>query len=415
MRNQKRREARQADRRRRQIAVPDPQRRAVRSNRGECQMRHLNIQNGVLAFMAVFFLCCWAMACLADGFISRGKRFGPGCHTLTLRVDGLERTYMVHVPPSYDSKIQSPLVVMLHGGGGTAKAAMWETGWTEKADKAGFIAVFPNAMSCDPSRRSSFAMNPQLWNDGSDRFCPGQKAADDVGFIAAMLDDLSARLSVDKTRIFVTGFSNGASMSFRVGAGLSNRIAAIAPVAGACWLESIKLERPVPMLYITGKADPLNLIEGGVPKLATGASDKIRAKPKPPVRESILRWVKALDIPAMPASVSDANGVRTEIYGPGRDGAEVVYITVDGLGHTWAGSRSLLPERMVGGTSDRIKATDVIWDFFQKHARSVENKDAAQNPLCRRAASRGRVVMLFASSCKIRSTFPKEQGISCGS
>jgi polyhydroxybutyrate depolymerase len=132
------------------------------------------------------------------------------------------------------------------------------------------------------------------------------------------------------------------------------------------------------MCYITGTADPLNLIEGGVPKLATGASDNVRAKPKPPVRESILKWAKAIDSPMAPASVSDANGVRTETYGPSRNGAEVVYITVDGLGHTWAGGRSILPEIMVGGTSDKINATDVIWDFFQKHARSVEDKDAAQ-------------------------------------
>jgi len=318
------------------------------------------------------------MACQAEHFLSRDERLGPGLHTLTLTVDGLVRTYIVHVPPSYDSKTQSSLVVMLHGGGGTAKAAMWETGWTEKADRAGFLAVFPNAMSRDPSRRSSFAKNPQLWNDGSDRFYPGQKAPDDVGFISAMLNDLSVRFNVDKRRIFFTGFSNGASMSFRVGAELSNRIAGIAPVAGACWLESLTVERPVPMLYITGKADPLNLIEGGVPKLATGASDKVRAKPKPPVRESILKWAKALDCPVTPANVSEANGVRTETYGPGRNGAKVVYITVEGLGHTWAGGRSLLPESMVGRTSEKIKATDIIWDFFQRHARSVEDKDAAQ-------------------------------------
>jgi polyhydroxybutyrate depolymerase len=330
------------------------------------------------ALIISLFFCWCAMACQAEQVLSRDERLGPGLHTLTLTVDGLVRTYIVHVPPSYDSKTQSSLVVMLHGGGGTAKAAMWETGWTEKADRAGFLAVFPNAMSRDPSRRSSFAKNPQLWNDGSDRFYPGQKAPDDVGFISAMLNDLSVRFNVDKRRIFFTGFSNGASMSFRVGAELSNRIAGIAPVAGACWLEPLTVERPVPMLYITGKADPLNLIEGGVPKLATGASDKVRAKPKPPVRESILKWAKALDCPVTPANVSDANGVRTETYGPGRNDAKVVYVTVDGLGHTWAGGRSLLPESMVGRTSEKIKATDIIWDFFQIHARSVEDKDAAQ-------------------------------------
>jgi polyhydroxybutyrate depolymerase len=333
-------------------------------------VRHQHIQNIICALKVFLLLCFGVMSCHSGEFLSHGKLLGPGRHKLTLTVGGLERTYIVHVPPTYNSKRQTPMVVMLHGGGGTAKAAMWETGWIKKANKMGFLAVFPNAMSRDPSRRSSFAKNPQLWNDGSDRFYPGQKAPDDVGFINAMLDDLSSIFTVDARRVFVTGFSNGASMSFRVGAELSRRIAAIAPVAGACWLESITLERPVPMLYITGTADPLNLIEGGVPRLVTGASDKVRAKSKPPVRDSILKWVKALDIPIAPASVSDAKGVRTETYGSKRNGAEVVYITVEGLGHTWAGGRSLLPESIVGGTSEKIIATDVIWDFFKKHTNS---------------------------------------------
>jgi polyhydroxybutyrate depolymerase len=341
-------------------------------------MRYQHIQNAMCALIVSLVLCFGTMGCFAGEPLSSGTPFGPGPHALTLTVDGLERTYIVHVSPAYDSKTQSPVVVMLHGGGGNAKAAIWETKLTEKADKAGFLAVFPNAMSRDPSRRSSFAWNPQLWNDGSDRFYPGQKAPDDVNFISALLDDLSTRFIVDKRRVFVTGFSNGASMSFLVGARLSNRIAAIAPVAGACWFEPVMLKRPVSMLYITGRADPLNPIEGGVPKLAIGASDRVRGKPKPPVLESILKWIKALDCPMTPMSVSDANGLRTETYSPCRNGAEVAYITVDGLGHTWAGGSSLLPERMVGRTSDRINATDIIWDFFQKHPISVEDDAAAQ-------------------------------------
>lgn len=292
-----------------------------------------------------------------------------GDHKITIRLGELDRHYTVHVPPGYNGKTSAPVVIMLHGGGGTGKAAAFETGWGSKADEAGFLAVFPDAMPPDPTKPSRFRGNPQLWNDGSDRFYPGQNAPDDVGFLNAMLDELLTKFAVDQRRIFVTGFSNGASMCFRIGAELSKRIAAIAPVAGACWLEPLTLERPVPMVYITGTADPLNLIEGGVPRLATGGSDKVRAKPKPPVRDSILTWSKALACPTTPRSSSEANGVRTEIYGPGRDGAKVVYITVEGLGHTWAGGKSLLPEFMVGKRTDKIKATEVIWEFFQKHPK----------------------------------------------
>jgi polyhydroxybutyrate depolymerase len=301
-----------------------------------------------------------------------------GNHIFAIAVNGSQRNYIVHVPPTYKPQTPLPLVIMLHGGGGAARAALWETEWAVKADQEGFLTVFPNAMARDPAKPSSFARNPQLWNDGSDRFYEGQTAPDDVGFIAAMLDDLSVRFALDARRIFVTGFSNGASMSFRIGAELSDRIAAIAPVAGALWFDPQKFRHPVPMCYITGTADPLNLIEGGVPKLATGASDKVRAKPKPPVRDSILKWAKALGCPSTTPSVSDNHGVRTETYSACIGAAEVVYITVDGLGHTWAGGRSLLPKSMVGKTSNSIRATDVIWEFFQKHARSPNDDIAAQ-------------------------------------
>ncbi len=322
---------------------------------------------GSWVWIVILLWCVSAVTGHADA--TQPKLASSGDHNFIIRVGELERHYSVHVPLGYDIKKRVPVVIMLHGGGGTGKAAATETGWGAKADEVGFLAVFPDAMPPDPTRPSHFSRNPQLWNDGSDRFYPGQKAPDDVSFLNAMLDDLLVKFAVDPGRIFVTGFSNGASMSFRIGAELSKRISAIAPVAGASWLEPLTLEHPVPMIYITGTADPLNLIEGGVPRLATGGSDKVRAKAKPPVRDSILKWAKALGCPATPRNTSEANGIRTEVYGPGRDGAEVAYITVEGLGHTWAGGKSLLPEFMVGKRSDIITATDVIWEFFKNHPK----------------------------------------------
>lgn len=313
-------------------------------------------------------LLVWVGA--SRGLSAEDRPLGSGRHALAITLNGLERTYLVHVPPGYRQSTPAPVVIMLHGGGGTARAALWETGWAEKADTEGFLAVFPNAQARNPARRSHFARNPQLWNDGSDRFYPGQTAPDDVAFLAALLDDLAARFVVDPQRIFVTGFSNGASMSFRVGAELSDRIAAIAPVAGALWFEPPTFRHPVAMCYLTGTADPLNLIEGGVPKLLSGKYDSVRAKPKPPVRESVVAWARALGSVGTPLSVTDVDGVRTETYADCLGTVEVVYIAVEGLGHTWAGGRSLLPESMVGPTSDRLEANDVIWDFFQKHARA---------------------------------------------
>lgn len=289
----------------------------------------------------------------------------PGEHRFTVHAAGLDRHYLVHVPNGHESGTALPVVVMLHGGGGTSRGAANETGWAAKADEAGFLAVFPDAMPPDPSRPSQFRLNPQLWNDGSDRFYRGQQAPDDVAFIDAMLEDLARRFPVDRRRIYATGFSNGASMSFRLGVELPQRFAAIAPVAGALWLEPGTLKHPVPMLYVTGTADPLNLIEGGIPKLLNGAYDPVRAKAKPPVKDSIHKWARALGIAVVPR-VADADGIRTETYG---DGAEVVYIAIEGLGHHWPGGRSLLPEVLVGPWVGRLRATDAVWEFLRRHAR----------------------------------------------
>jgi polyhydroxybutyrate depolymerase len=318
---------------------------------------------GVVFLFAVQAVSFQAMA--AEGK-PRGGDSAPGDHTRILKIGGLDRHYSVHVPPGYDGKRPMPVVVMLHGGGGTSPGAAKETLWDVKADQAGFLAVFPDATPPDTTKPGKFRGNPQTWNDGSGRFDAGQKGVDDIGFLNAMLDDLEHRFAVDRRRIFVTGFSNGASMTFRVGVELSHRVAAIAPVAGACWSDAPKLKGPVSLCYITGDADPLNPLEGGEPKFASSAK-AIGGRKKPPVRDSIGKWTTALACPAKPAKEVDQGGVKTVTYGPGRDGAEVVFVTVEGLGHNWAGGKNLLPEFMVGKRSDKLKTTDFVWDFFKNH------------------------------------------------
>jgi polyhydroxybutyrate depolymerase len=285
---------------------------------------------------------------------------------LTIRTDGLDRHCLVHLPSTYNKANPLPLIVMLHGMGGTATNAVQQTGWSDKADTEGFIVVYPEATRPDSSQPPSLRRNPQVWNDGSGRFHAAERKIDDVKFIRELLDRLMADYSIDRRRIFVTGFSNGASMAFRLGAELADRVAAIAPNAGSCWV-AVKPSRGVSLCYITGTADPLNPLEGGFPKLAFGGRNQ-GGKPKVPVLAAIAQWKKALSCPEAPLRDDLTNGVHTRIYGPGRDGAEVVFITIEDLGHIWAGGENQLPEFLVGKPTDKLKATDVIWNFFRKHS-----------------------------------------------
>lgn len=127
---------------------------------------------------------------------------GAGDHTRTLQHDGRSRTYIVHVPPKYDAKQPTPVVLIFHGGGSNAEQTVRFTGLNEKADKETFIAVYPNGTG----RLESYLLT---WHGGN---CCGyamQNNVDDVGFTRAMLDDLATVLNVDAKRVFATGISNG--------------------------------------------------------------------------------------------------------------------------------------------------------------------------------------------------------------
>jgi len=296
----------------------------------------------------------------------------PDDYTFQINAGGLNREYIVHVPPLYKEDRPVAVVIMFHGGGGTAQGAMTETGWCEKADQEGFLAVFPEGSSPDPENPASFSNNPQTWNDGSGRENVGaiQRNVDDVGFVAALIDDIAARFNVDRNRIYAAGFSNGGAMVFRIGRELSNSLAAIACVASTDWLDEPYTEKPVAMLYMTGTADPLNPIDGGeifIGQTSYGV--------KPPVKQTIQKWVHMLGCPTDSSVIYNRDGVVGIAYFPCRGSSEVVFYTIEGMGHWWPGwippvSYPSWLMNIFGEPSDKIQGTDVIWEFFKKHHKN---------------------------------------------
>jgi polyhydroxybutyrate depolymerase len=251
----------------------------------------------------------------------------------------------------------APLVVFLTGTGGTAAWADRETGWSKLAAREGFALAVPEALPPDPGAPVSFLANPPRWNDGSPPLFDSTES-DDVAFLTAVIDDAVNRFGVDPGRVFVTGFSNGAGMTFRFATERADRVAAIAPVAGHLWVREPRPARPVPTLYTIGTRDLLLPFHGGDVRLPWTN----RLVRRPPVADTLERW--AVAIGCSPIAVLQNEGtVRVERY-PG----PVVFdaVTVDGLGHHWPGGRAQLNPRTAGPPSDAVNATEMIWEFFNQ-------------------------------------------------
>lgn len=248
-----------------------------------------------------------------------------------------------------------PAVIMVHGAGGTAAIAAAQTGWERKGADGGFLAVFPEGTARDPAHPPEFRRNPQTWNDGSGRGHVARAAVDDVAFMAALIDALVDRGAADPGAIFLTGFSNGASLAFRAASELPGRIRAIAPVAGHCWIEPLP-GRVTPLLYLMGDSDPLNPIDGGQVSTPWGGVEV-----HPPARRSLERWARAAGCDRDAASHREG---PIEWSGAADCRIPMRLGVIRGHGHVWPGGPRLLPQRIVGHGVSGVDATGMIARFF---------------------------------------------------
>jgi polyhydroxybutyrate depolymerase len=283
----------------------------------------------------------------------------PGEHTRTLVVAERQRTYFAHVPRSYDGSKPVPVVLAFHGGGSNARQMEHFCGLTDKAEAEGFVVVYP----------SGTGRTEQLltWNGGNCCGYAQHEKVDDVEFVRKLLDDLERIAKVDADRIYATGMSNGAILSYRLAAELSDRIAAIAPVGGPMGTKECHPQRPVPVLHFHGTDDKFAPFNGGRGERSLSQTDFYS------VEHSIGCWVKANECRAEPVvieeqpKVADGTKVTRKTWGSGKNGSEVVLIEIASAGHTWPGRQPAL--LYLGKSTKNISANDEMWEFFKRHPR----------------------------------------------
>ena len=254
---------------------------------------------------------------------------GSGVSSQQLVSGQRQRAYRLFVPPGYDGHLRVPLVLDLHGSGGTSADQARNSGFELLSASERFIVATLDAES-------------GRWN------VPVQdNRADDVAYVRDVIAHVTARVCTDEMRVYATGFSGGGRMTSLLGCQLGSRIAAIAPVSGLRFPEPCN-GRPVPVLTFHGLADPQNPYDGHA---AGRGAEWLESVP-----DALAGWARhnscnggvVLDDPPGPLSTIRYQGCD--------DGAEVRMIRIDGLGHTW--------------TKQEVDTTGVIWQFFTSHRLS---------------------------------------------
>lgn len=259
----------------------------------------------------------------------------------TLRVGNLERSYYLHVPPSYSGKKPVPLVLMLHGRGGNGQGFERRTGFSTKADEEGFIVVYPNAIG-----------NPPAWSTGWNSQ-GGGTPQQNVNFLALLIATLESEFRIDSARIYVGGHSSGGMMSHLIGSVLADKIAAIAPCAAAVgstragnYVEAPPPAAPLSVFLIHGLLDETVPYEGG-----GGAIDFV------PLWYSAWFWIVANQCqPDAVSWLSPDESIQIDTWPGGKQGVEVSVCTIFQGTHTWN-----------SGTDYSIR--DLMWDFFVTHPK----------------------------------------------
>lgn len=280
----------------------------------------------------------------AEGRNTNGIKIAYGSREGELRDQGRVRSYYIYTPKSYNSRRSMPLVMVLHGHGGSGRSIAHVSRFNDLAEQKGFIAVYPDGIN-------------QEWN------LRGGSRGDDVSFVSHLIEHLQQTRNINSRRIYVTGFSKGAILAQALACRLPDKVAAFGSVAGSLPVRlksNCQPSTPVSMLMINGTNDqsvPYHG-EGGlvsVPGTVSFWREHDRCPSSPQVRQ-------------IEGSPHDDVKVKISQYSGCRGGSEVYLASVVNGGHFWPGGVSTDGTTRQINSSLGFSASRATWNFFQRHS-----------------------------------------------
>lgn len=275
----------------------------------------------------------------------------PGSNETEIRVGSKKRLYTLYVPHKA-SAVPRPLVVVLHGGGGTSKNAAEMSGFSELAEQENFLVAYPQGDG-----------RVATWNAGKCCGYAERMQVDDVEFIRAMLADIKKQQSVDEKRIYATGMSNGGMMAYRLACEMADVFTAIAPVAGAMNTFTCAPSKPVSVLIFHAVDDQHILYQGGQSEKGLRKLFGQSPKPDASVEEAMRFWLGNNYCRKIPKADRYTDYAVTNFYC--MNNVDVRLYTIKSGGHSWPGGK-----KGYLGADDplpNLNASKIIWDFFWQH------------------------------------------------
>ena len=312
----------------------------------------------------------WLLVLLAMVYLTACTRFphkdpikGPATYDLTmdLSTGGFQRSYRVHVPTGYDGHTRLPLVVVVHGAFDTAKGIEEISGFSRLADREDFIVLYPNGIG--------ILGYLQHWNAGH---CCGKAAEDnidDVGYLAAAIEDVSSRLAVERRRVYMVGFSNGGMLTYRFAAERGDLLAAAAPMAASI---GGRPSLDVPEWRIPDPVKPLPLLvmhglnDDDIPYVGGRSDHRGGERIYWSVDRSVNFWLENNGCTEPPSETRLARGaVRVRTWENCRSRAIVALYLIEKWGHVWPGPyfTDELPNE---DPLYNFDAAEVVWEFFER-------------------------------------------------